>query len=93
MPKVLQSRKLWSAIVGLIAILVTAWQSGAALDPDTVVNAIMVIVSAYMAAVALEDGMAKRNANTTTVSTPGTSDVVVTPTDAPTPTVSRTGLL
>ena len=54
--RALQSRKFWAAIVGLVAILWTAYQSGSALDPDTVVNAILGIVAAYIAAVAWEDG-------------------------------------
>lgn len=86
---VLQSRKFWSAVVGFLAIVIVAWRSGAALDPNTVVNAILGIVAAYMGATAWEDG--KRNeaaaviaaAPVTTVSTPGGSDVTVTaPTDA-----------
>lgn len=79
---VLQSRKFWSAVVGLIAIVYVAWHSGTALDPDTVVNAILGIVAAYMGATALEDGMSARAANRTTVSTPGASDVTVTSGDS-----------
>lgn len=74
---VLQSRKFWSAVVGFAAIIYVAWHSGAALDPDTVVNAILGIVAAYMGSTALEDGMSNRNANKTTISTPGSSDVSV----------------
>lgn len=54
--RALQSRKFWAAVVGLVAILWTAYQSGSALDPDTVVNAILGIVAAYIAATAWEDG-------------------------------------
>ncbi len=54
--RALQSRKLWAALVGFVAILWTAWQSGSALDPDTVINAILGIVAAYIAATAWEDG-------------------------------------
>lgn len=93
----LQSRKFWSAVVGLVAILYMAWVNDAALDPDTIVNAILGIVAAYMASVAFEDGMAKRaeaQATTTTVSTPGESNVtVIAPPDAVAqPFVGRTGL-
>ena len=52
---VLQSRKFWSAVIGLVAIFYTAYQSGGNVDPDTLVNAIMGIVAAYMGATALED--------------------------------------
>lgn len=90
---VLQSRKFWSAVVGLAAIFYTAWQSGGGVDPDTLVNAILGIVAAYMGATALEDGLSNRNATTTTVSTPGTSDVTVVQSDMPAqPVIHHTGL-
>lgn len=85
--RLLTSRKLWAAIVGFVAILWTAYQSGTGLDPDTVVNAIMGIVMAYLGATALEDGLSNRNATTTTVTTPA-SNVSVTATDVPAPTPS-----
>lgn len=77
---VLLSRKFWMSLIGLILILVTAWNQ----DPyptDAVVTAIMGVVAAYIGSVALEDGMTARaaaTATTTTVSTPGESDVTVT---------------
>lgn len=52
---VLQSRKFWSAMIGLILILVSTWGQ----DPyptDAVVTAIMGVVAAYMGSVAYEDG-------------------------------------
>lgn len=52
---VLQSRKFWSAVIGLILILVTTWGQ----DPyptEAVVTAIMGVVGAYIASVAYEDG-------------------------------------
>lgn len=88
---VLKSRKFWSAVVGLAAILYMSIVNGSELDPDTVVTAIMGIVGAYMGSVALEDGLTGRDANKTTISTPGTSDVqVIAPPDA-TPTLGRMG--
>lgn len=85
--RALQSRKLWAAIVGFISILWVSYQSGNTLDPDTVINAILGIVAAYIAATAWEDGKvaeaagrvsaAETAASTTTVSTPGGSDVTV----------------
>lgn len=88
---VLQSRKFWSAVVGLVAILYMSLVNGAELDPDTVVNAILGIVAAYMATTAWEDSSkaeaagrvsaAETAASTTTVSTPGASDVTVTKSD------------
>lgn len=53
--RVLQSRKFWAALIGLILILVTSWGQ----DPypvEAVVTAIMGVVGAYVAAVAWEDG-------------------------------------
>lgn len=54
--RALQSRKLWMAIVGFVSIIWVSYQSGSALDPETVVNAILGIVAAYIAATAWEDG-------------------------------------
>lgn len=101
--RALQSRKLWAAIIGFASILWVSYQSGSALDPDTVINAILGIVAAYIAATAWEDGKqaeaagrigaAETTATTTTVSTPGTSDVAVTATsESKPPTVTTTGL-
>lgn len=97
MPRILQSRKLWAAIVGLVFIIVNAALNQQQIDPDTVTNAVMGIVAAYMASTAWEDGQKAKAAAapTTTVSTPGTSDVTVTPSDTVTPTqpmIGRTGL-
>lgn len=84
---VLLSRKFWMSVIGLILILVTAWSQ----DPfptDAVVTAIMGVVGAYVAATAWEDASrnqaagniaaAEVGASTTTVTTPGGSDVTVT---------------
>lgn len=95
MPPVLQSRKLWAAIVGLVFIVVNAYLNHSQIDPDTVTNAIMGIVAAYMAATAYEDGQkAKAEATpTTTVSTPGGSDVTVTAPPDVTPTKPVVGTM
>lgn len=95
MPKVLQSRKLWAAVVGLVFIVVNAALNQQQIDPDTVTNAVMGIVAAYMASVAWEDGQKAKAeaAPTTTVSTPGESNVTVTAPDAPVqPVIGRMGL-
>ncbi len=89
---VLQSRKFWASIVGLVAIFYTAWQSGGGVDSDTLVNAIMGIVMAYLGATALEDGLTNRNATTTTLSTPS-ENVVVSTSETKPPTVGTTGLM
>lgn len=88
MPRFLQSRKLWAAIVGLIFIIVNAALNGEQIDPNTVTNAVMGIVAAYMASTAWEDGQKARAeaAPTTTVTTPGASDVtVIAPPETPVP--------
>lgn len=97
---VLQSRKFWSAVVGFVAIIIVSWRSGTALDPNTVVNAILGIVAAYMGATAWEDGK-RHEADavmaaqpTTTVSTPGSADVQVQASDlSAKPTITPIGML
>lgn len=89
----LQSRKFWAAVVAFVAIIYVAWHSGTALDPNTVVNAIMGIVAAYMGATALEDGLTNHgagNANTT-VSTPAPNVTVSTSETPATPTLGNMG--
>lgn len=84
---VLLSRKFWMTLIGLVLILVTAWGQ----DPyptDAVVTAIMGVVAAFIGATAWEDSSRNQaagtiaaadiNATTTTVTTPGASDVQVT---------------
>lgn len=74
----IQSRKMWATLIGIVMMIVTAIINKQAIDPDTLVNGIMILVSVYVSAVALEDGMTQRNATTATVSAPGKSDVSVT---------------
>jgi hypothetical protein len=77
---VLQSRKFWMATIGLVLVLITAWNQ----EPyptDAVVTAIMGVVAAYIGSVALEDGMSKQaeaNATKTTLSTPSENVTVTT---------------
>lgn len=98
---VLLSRKFWMAAIGLVLILVTAWNQ----DPyptDAVVTAIMGVVAAFIGATAWEDSSkaeaagrvsaAETTASTTTVSTPGGSDVQVISNESPEPKVTLTGL-
>lgn len=73
----IQSRKLWMAVIGLILILITAWNQ----DPfptDAVVTAIMGVVGAYVASVAYEDG---KHAEAVAKIAAGESTTVVTPSD------------
>lgn len=93
MPKVLQSRKLWAAVIGLVFIVVNAALNQQQIDPDTVTNAVMGIIAAYIAATAYEDGQkAKASDNKTTVSTPGTSDVTVSTSEPAKPYIAPDGL-
>lgn len=98
MPQILQSRKLWAAIIGLIFIIVNAALNQQQIDPNTVTNAVMGIIAAYMASVAVEDGMSARAdaAPMTKVETPamgGDVTVTTTPSDPPAqPFIDRTGL-
>ncbi len=92
MPRIMQSRKLWAAIVGLIFVLVNAALNQAQIDPDTVTNAIMGIVAAYMASTAYEDGQKARAEvlPTTTIETP--SQNIEVKTSDKKPTITSTGL-
>lgn len=97
MPGMLKSRKVWAAIIGLVFIVVNAALNQEQIDPNTVTNAVMGIVAALMASIAVEDGMKARAEAppTTTVTTPGASDVtVIAPPETPThvqPMIGRMG--
>lgn len=54
------SRKLRAAAVALLSIIVTALLTREAIDPNTLVNAIVLLASAYMGAVAWEDVSARQ---------------------------------
>jgi hypothetical protein len=81
---VLQSRKFWATTIGLVLLIATAIINHQAIDPNALVNGIMILVSVYVGAIAVEDGLTNRNATTTTVSTPS-SNVQVSTSDAPPP--------
>jgi len=77
----LQSRKAMATLIGLILMVITAIATKTPIDPNTLLNGIMILVGIYVGSVAVEDGMSAKalaNAATTTVSTPGGSDVTVT---------------
>ena len=80
MPSMLQSRKVWAAIVGLLLIFVNAFLNESQVDPDTVTNAIMGVVAALMASIAWEDGKKAeaQAAPTTTLTTPSSNVTVTT---------------
>ena len=98
---VLQSRKFWAALIGLILILITTWGQ----DPyptDAVVTAIMGVVGAYVASVAWEDGKQAEaagnvNAAAMTAATPAPPAVgidanTVNVQETPPPVIGRMGL-
>lgn len=62
MPQFLQSRKLWAAMIGLILIIVNAALNQQQVDPNTLTNAVMGIIAAYLAATAYEDGETRKAA-------------------------------
>lgn len=94
-----RSRKLRAAAVALFTIVMTALLNREAIDPNTLINAIVLLAGAYMGTVAWEDTQNARanatvaaanitahsQATTTTVSTPGTSEVQVTQADTVVP--------
>lgn len=67
-----ESRKVRAAAIALLTIIVTAILGHEKIDPDTVVNAIVLLASAYMGAVAWEDVATKKAMAqpTTTIETP-----------------------
>lgn len=56
----LQSRKFWASLLGILGTLGFKAVSPD-VDSDTIINAIMVIVSVFVGSVALEDGLMKRD--------------------------------
>lgn len=94
------SLKLIAAVVALVLIFVNALINRATIDPDTVTQAVAGVIGAYIFAKSYEDGeQAKARAKieaapTTTVTTPGGSDVTVTAPVEPTqPVVKTIGLV
>lgn len=67
---VLQSRKMWATLIGLILMVVTAIANKQPIDVNALVSGIVTLVGIYVASVAIEDGLTKHNAGQTTVSTP-----------------------
>lgn len=55
----LQSRKFWAALVGLVMIIVTQFVPDFPFEPEQVEQFVWVIV-AYITGTALEDGLSRR---------------------------------
>jgi hypothetical protein len=73
---ILQSRKLWASVIGLVLVLVASWGQ----DPfptETIITAIVAVVAAYVGATALEDGLTARDTTSTKISAPKDSNVTV----------------
>lgn len=91
----LKSKKVWAFVIGVVGITGAAFQADVFPYADYTTKLVALIVG-FQASNAVEDGMkaqAESKAVTTTVSTPGASDVQVTaPETPPTPHVGRMGL-
>lgn len=82
-----QSMKLIAAAVALVLIFVNAWINHQTIDPNSVTQAVSIVIGAYIAAKAYEDGeqakaRVKAATPTTTLTTPA-PNVTVTTTAAP----------
>lgn len=93
----LKSKKVWAFIIGFVTIAAAAFQVEPFPYEDFTMK-VLGLVAAFIGGNALEDGMkanAQAKAQTTTVSTPGESDVTVTaPADThpAQPVIHHTGL-
>jgi uncharacterized membrane protein len=56
----LQSRKFWISVVGLVSVLYVAATGREELPVDALVDAIVTIVGVLVASIALEDGLTRR---------------------------------
>jgi 4-hydroxybenzoate polyprenyltransferase len=56
----LRSRKFWGSVVGLVSVLVVTFFGAQELPVEALVDAIVLIVSVFVASTALEDGLSRR---------------------------------
>lgn len=62
----LKSRKFWAALIGLVMVIVKAYQPDFPISEDQMVSLIYVLV-AYILGVAVEDGLASAGQGTPTL--------------------------
>lgn len=72
----LQSRKLWASVIGLVLVLVASVGQNP-FPTDSVITAIVAVVAAYVGATALEDGLTMRDGTSTRITAPAQSNVTV----------------
>lgn len=73
----LQSKKFWAFVTGFVGLAFASYQNDGVITAGEIEKLVYLVIG-YIASVALEDGLSNRNSTTTTVSTPGVSDVTVT---------------
>jgi uncharacterized membrane protein len=56
----LRSRKFWGSIIGLVSVLAVTFLGAQELPVEALVDAIVLIVSVFVASTALEDGLSRR---------------------------------
>lgn len=83
MQRALKSSKFQAMLAGLITIILIAVINRQQIDPNVLSAAVTGLIGAYIAATAYEDGQKAKAevAPTTTITTPGGSDVSVTAPD------------
>lgn len=89
---ILQSRKFWAFVTAFVGLGFASYQNDGVITAAEIEKLVYLVI-AYIASVALEDGLANHNAGKTTISTPA-PNVDISTSDTPAkPTVTNQGLL